>query len=109
MAWPVSRSTLAAASSALSFLSAAALGSAGGFAPCLAGGRFLAAGVGAGVARFFLAVMAHLLGRRVRSSGVAPFAPPHKGRRVTSTAPPPPGNSSQNPQVFGRRDRARPA
>src|SRR5713226_7748184 len=103
MGWPDSRSTRAAASSALSFLSLAASGSAGSLVPGLAGGRFLAAGVGVGVARFFLAVMAYLLGRRVRSSGVAPFAPPLEGRRTTSTAAPPPGNSRQNPQVFGRR------
>src|SRR5437588_11750805 len=109
MGWPLSRRTLAAASSALSFLSAAGLGSASGLARSLAGGRFLAAGVGVGAARFFLAVMEHLLGRRVRSSGVAPFAPPLEGRRVTSTAAPPPGNSRHNPQVFDRRDRARPA
>src|SRR5216683_2924627 len=70
MGCPLSRSTRAAASSALSFLSLAAV--AGGaaldspyaLAPCLAGGRFFAAGVDAGVARFFLAVMKQLLGRR---------------------------------------------
>src|SRR6266851_9224071 len=115
MGWPLSRSTRAAASSALNFLSLAAVtdgaawDSAGGLAPCLAGGRLLAAGVDAGVARFFLAVMEHLLGRRVRSSDVAPFAPPLEVRRTTSTVAPAPGNSRQNPQVLGRRDRTRPA
>src|SRR5215472_15141825 len=108
MGWPVSPSTFAAASRALSFLSAAAFGSAGGLAFRLAGGRFWAAGVDAGGVRFFLAGMAHLLGRRVESSGGAPVAPPHQGRRVTSTAPTPPGNSRHNPEVFGPRAKALP-
>jgi hypothetical protein len=72
----------------------------------LARGRFGATGVDAGVARFFLAGMGHLLGLRVKSSGGTPVAPPHQGRRLTSTAPPPPGNSRQNPEVCGQRDRA---
>src|SRR5262249_26577627 len=108
MGWPVSPSTFAAASRALSFLAVRASGSAVCLALGLAGGRFWAAGVDAGGVRFFLAGMGHLLGLRVESSGGAPVAPPHQGRRVTSTTPPPPGNSRHNPEVFGPRAKALP-
>src|SRR6516165_760138 len=59
MGWPASRSTKAAASSALYFL--AEVDSAGG----LAFGFFFAAGAGVAGARFFLAVMADLPGRQL--------------------------------------------
>jgi hypothetical protein len=57
MGWPLSRSTRAAASSALYFLAEV------DFAGGLAFGFFFAAGVGVAGTRYFLAVMAHLLGR----------------------------------------------
>src|SRR6516225_194981 len=63
MGWPLSRSTNAAASRALYFLADADF--AGDGAAGLAGGFFLAAVAGAAGTRFFLAVMAHLLGRQL--------------------------------------------
>src|SRR5215510_14703264 len=94
MGWPLSRSTKAAASRALSFSEAtdAAAGD-------LSGRFFFAAGAGVVVIRFFLAGMASLLGRKLAREA-APVAPPHQGRRTTSTAPPPPGNCRRNLRSF---------
>src|SRR6516225_1624546 len=102
--WPLSRSTRAAASSALDFDAAlAALAAAGGDTRSgvdgggpLAGGLFF--GAGSGEVRFFLAVMVYLRGRQLESASGAPAAPPHQGRRTTSTAPTTPGNCGQNPK-----------
>src|SRR5438552_1856525 len=97
---------MAAASSALYFLAGAGAGS---FGVGEAGVFFWVLAAGVARADFFLAVMVELHGRQLGSSGGTPIAPLHPGRRSTSTAPSPPGNSPGNPQVFHRPNSMRPS
>src|SRR5262249_8148223 len=103
--WPASRSTKAAASRALSFLAGAAGPSPGSGVSLVADGRFFAAADEVAGTRFFFCGMESLLGRKLLAASGTPVAPLYQGRGTTSTVPPPPGNSTPNPEGFRGYDK----